>query len=193
MLRHLPAGVPQVAEDEWVGFPGGELEGKRPKTLCPACRERLNRLALGGRLLVRAACARPRHPLCFQCYRAEFDRERALKAAGGLDTASTERFQSALPFEPVNTPRLERLRADRSASRVMMREGAGRFADRRRQAQIAARHAFQQIAAGLQARSSLGPSSQELKRREQDRVMAAVFRAAELQLPESWLPFVVSR
>jgi hypothetical protein len=193
MIGDLPAGAPQVTEHEWVGFPGGELEGRRPRTLCPACRERLNQLALGGWLPARAARGRPRHTLCFQCYRAELDRQRALKAAADLDTASSERFQSVLPFEPVNTPRLERLRAERAASRVMMREGAGRFVDRRRQAQIAARHAFQQIAAGLQARSASGPSSQELKRRELDRAMAAAFRAAELQLPESWLPFVVSR
>jgi hypothetical protein len=191
MIRHLPAGAPQVTEYEWVGFPGGELEGKRPKTLCPACRERLSRMALDGR--ARPARARPAHTLCFQCYRAELDRERALKAAGNLDTASSERFQSALPFEPVNTSRLDRLRAERAASRVMMQAGAGRFVDRRRRAQIAARHAFQQIAAGLRARAASGPSSQELQRREQDGVMAAAFHAAELQLPESWLPFVVSR
>jgi hypothetical protein len=193
MIKQLPAGAPHVPESEWVGFPGGELEGKRPNVLCSACRERLRRMAIGGRLTRKAAGARQPHTLCFQCYRAEIDRERALKVAGDLDTASGDRFQSALPFEPVNTARLERLRAERAASRVMMREGVGRFVDRRRQAQIAARHAFQQIAAGLQARSASGPSSQELKRRELDRVMAAAFRAAELQLPESWLPFVVSR
>jgi hypothetical protein len=146
-------------------------------------------MALGGRLTRKAAGARQPHTLCFQCYRAELDRERALKVAGDLDTASSERFQSALPFEPVNTARLDRLRAERAASRVMMREGVGRFVDRRRQAQIAARHAFQQLAAGLRTRPTSGPSSPDLH----DRVMAAAFRAAELQLPESWLPFVVSR
>jgi hypothetical protein len=150
-------------------------------------------MALDGRLPRRAAGARPPHTLCFQCYRAELDRERALKAAADLDTASSERFQTALPFEPVNTFRLDRLRAERAASRVMMREGTGRFMDRRRQAQIAARHAFQQIAASLRAPTAPGPSSPELRRREQERVMAAAFHAAELQLPESWLPFVVSR
>ena len=193
MIRQLPAGAPQVTEHEWVGFPGGELEGKRPKTLCPACRERLNGLALRGLLPSRAVHARPRHAICFQCYRAELDRERALKAAADLDTASCERFQSALPFEPVNTARLDRLRAERAASRVTIQDGAGRFADRRRQAQIAARHAFEQIAAGLRARGASGPSSQERQRKEIDRAMAAAFHAAELQLPESWLPFVVSR
>jgi hypothetical protein len=193
MIRDLPAEASQVTEHEWVGFPGGELEGKRSKTLCPSCRERLRRTDLNGRLPRRAAGARLPHTLCFQCYRAELDRERALKAAGDLDTASSERFQTALPFEPVNTLRLDELRAERAASRVMMREGAGRFVDRRRQAQIAARHAFQQVAASLRAPTASGPSSPELWRREQEHVMAAAFHAAELQLPESWLPFVVSR
>ncbi len=55
--------------------------------------------------------------------------------------------------------------------------GAGRYVDKRRQAQIAARHALQQIAAGVQARSA---------------TLAAI-HAAELQLPEAWIPFVVSR
>jgi len=150
-------------------------------------------MALDGKLPRRTAGARPLRTLCFQCYRAELDRERALREAGDLDTASSERFQSALPFEPVNTPRLDRLRAERAASRVMMREGAGRFVDRRRQAQIAARHAFQQIAARLRAPAASGSSSPELRRQERDRVMSAAFHAAELQLPESWLPFVVSR
>ena len=119
--------------------------------------------------------------LCFQCYRADLDRERALKAAGDLDTASSERFQSALPFEPVNTSRLERLRAERAAARGMPQEGAGQFVDRRRRAQIAARHALDRIGAG------------QHYQRKRDRVMAAAVHAAELQLPESWLPFVVSR
>jgi hypothetical protein len=192
MVRNVSAEAPQVAEHEWVGFPGGELEGKRPKTLCQACRERLKRMALERRLPVRGAGARQPHALCFQCYRADFDRERALKAAGDLDTASSERFQSALPFEPINTSRLERLRAERAASRMMMQAGAERFADRRRRAQIAARHAFQQITAGLRARTASAPPSPDLQRREQEREMADTVHAAELQLPESWLPFVVS-
>jgi hypothetical protein len=189
MIRHLPAEAAQVAEHEWVGFPGGELEGKRPRTLCPACRERLNRMALDGRLPESAARARPSRTLCFQCYRAELARERALGAAGDLDTASSERFQSALPFEAVNTSRLVRLRAERAASRVTMQAGAGRFVDRRRRAQIAARHALQEIATGLRAPAASRPASPDLHHR----VMAAAVHAAELQLPESWLPFVVSR
>jgi len=168
MVTHGPGPQPQVVNAEWITFPGGELEGRRPKARCPACRAR------NGRLESRA-------PLCFQCYRAELDRERALTAAGQLDTASDERFQTALPFEPINMPRLQMLRAaratERAAERAGLQTGAGRYADKRRQAQIAARHALQQIAAGVQARGTT----------------LAEIHAAELQLPEAWLPFVVSR
>ena len=73
-----------MKDSDWVGFPGRELEGKRPKALCPACRQKLQH----------------RPTLCFQCYRADIDRDHALKAAGQLDTASEERFQTALPFDP---------------------------------------------------------------------------------------------
>ena len=62
---------------------------------------------------------------------------------------------------------------------------SGKFADRRHQAQIAARHALQQIAAGLAARRAT--------RADRAREIAYAIHAAELQLPESWLPFVVSR
>jgi hypothetical protein len=169
----------QVAKGEWVSFPGGELEGQRPKALCPACRGALNRAA------ARAERYQPR-TLCFQCYRAELDRDRALTAAGDLDTASVERFQTILPFEPVNRARLAMLKAERSTSRDTLRQGTGQFVDKRRQAQIAARHALQRIVAGVQARrASSGPAP--------DAVIAAVTHAAELQLPEAWLPFVVSR
>ena len=167
------------APDDWVLFPGGELEGQRPKTLCPACRARLQDAANGG-----GDTRRPR-TLCFQCYRAGLDRDRALKAAGELDTASEVRFQSALPFEPVNAPRLEMLKADRATARLIVQSEFGRYADRRRRAQMAARHALQAIAAGLRAR--------EAGTIERERVIAAAIHAAELQLPESWLPFVVSR
>jgi len=176
----LPSQVPdQIMGGEWVTFPGGELEGKRPKALCAQCREWITRAA--------AAEAPPFRPrtLCFQCYRAEIDRERALKAAGDLDTASVERFQAALPFEPVNRPRLEMLRAQRSAARSTKHLGVERFEDRRRQAQIAARHALQRVAASLVARRATTS--------DRERGMAAAIHAAELQLPESWLPFVVSR
>jgi hypothetical protein len=164
MVKHGPVQLPQVVDADWITFPGGELEGKRPKARCAACR-------------ARGSLPESRAPLCFQCYRAELDRECALKAAGELETASDERFQTTLPFEPVDMPRLKMLRIARAAERAGMQVGAGRYVDKRRQAQIAARHALQQIAAGVQTRGA---------------TLAAI-HAAELQLPEAWLPFVVSR
>jgi len=171
----------QTVGDEWVGFPGGELEGKRPKALCPACREALRREASG-----------PSRTLCFQCYRADLDRARALEAAGNLNTASAARFQFQLPFEPVNRPRLAMLKVERArASSARGGRSAGaeivdlRFADRRRHAQIEARHALQRIAADV--------ASRQLAAVERDRALAFAIRAAELQLPEAWLPFVVAR
>jgi hypothetical protein len=174
----------QVLDQEWVGFPGGELEGKRPKALCAVCHEALRRAAAAGRVgqPFRAAGSRP---LCFQCYRADLDRARALKAAGELDTASDARFQSQLPFEPVNHARLEMLKVDRTAARATAVQGIGQYVDKRRQAQIAARHALQAIAAGLRARQ-LTPVLQA-------QVLASAAHAAELQLPDAWIPFVVSR
>jgi hypothetical protein len=123
--------------------------------------------------------------LCFQCYRANLDRERAIRDAGRLDTASEERFQSQLPFEPVDKPRLEMLKVDRARAREAAVIGVGRFADKRRQAQIAARHALQTIAAGLRAR--------QVSKSDADRELAMAIHAAELQLPDAWVPFVVAR
>ena len=170
----------QVVTDEWVSFPGGELEGRRPKALCPACRSALNRAAAAS-----AAAAPGARPLCFQCYRADLDRDRALKAAGDLDTASDTRFQTQLPFEPVNHARLGMLKAERTSARAASVQGVGQYADKRRHAQIAARHALQAIAAGLKARQ-LPPALEA-------QVLASAAHAAELQLPDAWLPFVVSR
>jgi hypothetical protein len=76
------------------------------------------------------------------------------------------------------------LKVERSQSRVAMAEGAGRFVNDRHHAQIAARHALDVIAEGLRAR--------RLASDDRERVMASAIHAAELQLPESWLPFVVS-
>jgi len=156
--------------DEWVSFPGGELEGRRPKTLCPACRAAVKR-------------EDPARTLCFQCYRAGLERERALAAAGRLDTASDARFQSQLPFEQIDTGRLAVLKAQRSEVRGLVLQGTARFEDRRRRAQIAARHALQEIVRGVAAR--------QLTRSDRDRALASAMHAAELQLPESWLPFVM--
>ena len=63
--------------------------------------------------------------------------------------------------------------------------GAGQYVDKRRQAQIAARHALERIVIGLRDRN--------LTTRERDRMLSNAAHAAELQLPEAWLPFVVSR
>ncbi len=167
----------QAVQDEWVSFPGGELEGKRPKAQCLACRQRPRSPATCG------GPDRP-EPLCFQCYRAEMERQKALSAAGQLDTASDERFQFVLPLEPVDKPRLAMLKADRAAARVVP-ASVDRFVDRRRRAQIAARHALQSIVTGLRAR--------RVEATEYERGLSAAIRGAELQLPEAWLPFVVSR
>src|SRR5471030_3250298 len=146
----------QVVVDEWVAFPGGELEGRRPRVLCAGCRAALNREAAthgsSGPAL------RPR-PLCFDCYRADLSRARALKEAGELDTASDARFQSQLPFEPVNHARLDMLKAERAEARAAASQGIGQYADKRRHAQIQARHALQTIAAGLKAHQ-LAPAAQ---------------------------------
>jgi hypothetical protein len=178
MAKHL-SDILETVENEWITFPGGELEGKRPRRLCPACREKLRQSAAG------ATASLEVRPLCFQCYRLELERQRALEAAGELDTASDTRFQEALPFEPVNESRLATLKVDRAAARVVSPAGAGRFADRRRHAQIAARHALQAVAAGLKQRG--------LAAAARERMFASAVHAAELQLPESWLPFVVSQ
>jgi len=171
----------QVQAEEWVSFPGGELEGKRPKALCPACREALRREAAG----FASRPPGPSRPLCFQCYRAELERERALRAAGDLDTASDARFQFQLPFELVNRARLDMLKAERAEARTAASEGIGQYVDKRRHAQIEARRALHAIAAGLEARQ-LPPALQA-------KTMDAAIHAAELQLPDAWLPFVVSR
>src|SRR5262245_56245682 len=129
--RELPteSTMTGVRPSEWLPFRGGELEGPRPKALCPRCRERLNARRIGNASV----------PLCFQCYRAGLDRERALRAAAQLDTASEERFQYLLPLEPVNRNRLSMLRAERTTAREASQTGAGRFDARCRRAQIAAR------------------------------------------------------
>jgi len=171
----MAAVVNQPVENEWVTFPGGELEGRRPKTLCGPCRLR------------RASGAAPR-AICFECHRADRRREAALKAAGEFEAspeATVMRFQHGLPFEPVNVPRLERLKAARAVARRQARAGTGQYVDKRRQAQIAARHAMERLALGL--------ASRHIEPLARARAEAGAIHAAELQLPESWLPFVVSQ
>jgi hypothetical protein len=176
----MSADTHEVVTEEWVTFPGGELEGKRPKVLCAACREALKRESTTSG--PSNSTRRPR-PLCFDCYRADLGRTKALREAGEIDTASDARFQTQLPFEPVKQARLDSLKAERAEARKVASRGVGQYADRRRHAQIQARRALQAIAAGLDARR-LTPAAQ---------TMASAIHAAELQLPEAWLPYVVSR
>ena len=162
MKRRYLAATPQLADSEWVPFPGGELEGTRPRALCAGCRGRLAAAALsalsdrsGGEGTGRLGA------LCFECYRAGLERDRKLRAAAALDTASDARFQSALPFEPVNHARLATLKVERAQAKASLHAlPEGRFADKRRHAQIAARHALQRIVAGLQARAA-GPGGDQ--------------------------------
>jgi len=175
----------QVIEGEWVTLPGGELEGRRPRVLCGPCR-------------LRKAAGAPPRAICFECFRADRRRQEALGAAAQFEAASEERFQDGLPFEPVNRARLDRLKVERADARQAQGAGVGRYIDKRRQAQIAARHALQRLAAGLDARGSMGsplPEDPEghLTSAVRDRFAAAALHAAELQLPEAWLPFVGSR
>jgi len=184
MMNRPHVDPTQVVDQEWISFPGGELEGQRPRTLCPACRQRL-RVAVGsGDRGQRPRRGAGHRLLCFQCFRVGLERERALAAAGQLFTGSRERFQDQLPLEPVNRARLDSLRMEWSIARTMASAGADRFAGPRRVAQIAARHRLAQGAAELCARPA---PNDELRR-----VASAAVHAAELQLPESWLPFVVS-
>src|SRR5262245_53621762 len=97
-----------IANQDWLAFPGGELEGRRPRTLCARCRANLAKRAV-----------------CFECFRADQRRERALVAARDFDSASEARFQAALPFEPVNRARLAQLKAERSKARVEAKSGVG--------------------------------------------------------------------
>lgn len=183
MTNHSVSHHTQTIAEEWVTFPGGELEGTRPRALCTTCREALKREAAGLSGPTRPTS--PTRPLCFQCYRMDLDRACALRAAGELDTASDARFQSQLPFEPVNRTRLDTLKAARADARATASQGIGQYADKRRHAQIEARHALQAIAAGLNARQL--PSAVEAQ------VITSAIHAAELQLPDAWLPYVVSR
>jgi hypothetical protein len=184
MVRHETADIPEPTEKEWVTFPGGELEGQQPKVMCPGCRER-QRALMRESVSHRIPSPEPRAPICFQCFRVDQARQRALRAARDLCTASEARFQTTLPFEPVNRARLERLRTERSEVRAGLKIGTARFADKRRQAQIAARHALDRIAAGLKSQGVAEPVRHP--------AIDEAIHAAELQLPAAWLPFVVSR
>ena len=190
MMTRTIAPIAQIAEGEWVTLAGGELEGRRPRVLCDRCRSRHGRTSDA---IEPRSGEREREALCFQCYRAGLERERAIGTAAMLDTASEARFQAALPFEPVDRARLARLRVERTNARAASITGLGQFVDRRRRAQIEARHALQRLADGLRTRLASGELAPPEWSRERAQAFASVAHAAELQLPESWLPFVVGQ
>lgn len=173
--------APSVPESSWRPFPGGELEGLPSKALCPKCRE-AKRQGTPGRPSGQAA-------LCFQCHLVDLARNRALKAAGELNTASEARFQSSLPFEPVNRARLAQLKTERQHARVVERKGAGTYVEKRRRAQIEARHTLATIFQGLKQRrlATVG------ERVEVRPTGTSPVRSSDLQLPASWLPFVAAQ
>lgn len=171
MTNPLPAD-PKLTDKEWIAFPGGELEAPRPRTMCRACRATR-----------RTAASLARKTLCFSCYRLDLDRQRGFKAAGELNTASEERFQSTLPFEPVDRVRLMQLRLERGVARAEASRGTGKYVARRRQAQIAARHTLERIAAGIRAHEAFA----------RERTVPDVLHAAEVQLPDAWLQYAVGR
>lgn len=173
--------APTHTDIDWTPFPGGELEGVRPRAQCRTCRARIGRDTAGA-----GAVGKP--ALCFQCYRAEIEKNRKLKAAAELDTASNVRFQCTLPFEPVNASRLARLKVEREEARTKSRAGAGRHIEKRHLAQIDARHALARLLHGLKQRELVGVGQAKGRRAAAD----LAIRAAEMQLPESWLPFVVA-
>lgn len=171
----MAVALNEPVDNEWVALPGGELEGRRPKVLCGPCR-------------VRKAAGAPPRVICFECFRADRKRDEALKAAGAFEAASEARFQDGLPFEAIDRARLARLKSERVRVRRQARVGIGRYVDKRREAQIAARHALQRIASGLASRQVAPMARAVVERQELDAI-----HAAELQLPGTWLPFVVAR
>jgi len=172
---------------DWMPFPGGELEGSRPRVLCPECRARLQAAVSGA-----SPAASP--ALCFQCYRLDLERTRRIRAAGELNTASEARFQTALPFEPVNRTRLAQLKAERQAAREAGRAGVGLYIEKRRRAQIEARSALGRVLLGLKERRLLAAQRASMQA-VSDRIGGNGRRQpldADLRIPASWLPFVVA-
>lgn len=132
-----------------------------------------------------AACEPLKGILCFQCYQPRPE-PRQRRQPHYFDGTQDERLQASLPLEPVDIPRLDRLRQERAAARAADSGGRGQYADRRRRAQIEARHALQRILAGVTLRPVPVMSGERAP-------AADALHAAELQLPDAWLPFVVSR
>ena len=153
------------------------MEGKRPNSLCPACRANASQ-----------GLAMEKRTLCFQCYRDELNRERTLREAGKRDTGSVSRFLFLSPFEPVDGSRLESLRTERARAREIAMRGSGRYAVKRHRAQITARRALGHTVGLPSARNRVPPARHQLAL-----AVADGNRAVTTELPESWLPFVVAR
>lgn len=170
-----------IVEINWVRLPGGELEAPRPRARCVTCRAAIEQKPTG----YAQRGAADGGPACFVCYRAHVAHERRLKAAAQFAGTSSARFQEALPFSPVDRLQLERLRSERLAERRASATGMGRFADRRRGAQLAARRALQCIGEGLRVR--------HLEPRPWYPHVASGERPSPQRVPESWLPHVVSQ
>ena len=78
------------------------------------------------------------------------------------------------------------LKADRAEARATASQGIGQYADKRRQrADSGAPRAADDRGRPQGASADAG--------RDRRETMASAIHAAELQLPEAWLPFVVSR
>ena len=167
----------QTIQEEWVTFPGGELEGKRPKALCQRAarpksgsRHRAYHGAPGTSSVVlpvlpgRVGAIEP----C-SCWSARHSIRGTL--------------QVQLPFEPVNEPRLAKLKWIAPSAQLRSSESAASSTSGVRHKSPHATRS-QMIAAGLRTRQLAGDNV---------RAMDMAIHAAELQLPESWLPFVVSR
>jgi hypothetical protein len=164
---------------EWIPFPGDELLGERPPVECAGCRNRASGVAGAGS---------PKRTICFQCYRAHFERRRRLAASLEALSASEGRFLLTQPFESVDHERLARLRHTRELARADAAR-LSRFDRRRRDAQIAARHLLDSggVAGAAQQRPAVAVSAA--------RVVQAVASggAVPLQMPLAWLPFLMSR
>src|SRR5262249_11727501 len=109
----------------------------------------------------------------------------ALRAAGQVFTGSEARFQEQLPFEPIQEARVAMLKAEREQARGALLQGTDRFAHRRQRAVLAARRALQTMVATRTA--------SRVRSADYDQMIAAALHAAELQLPDAWLPFVAAR
>lgn len=113
----------QVLDAEWVAFPGDELEARRPRARCAACRE------------AGETGERPRR-LCFQCYRLEFERHRAIGEVLSRVVSPFEGAEAARgPVGIVRHFHVPPTPADGDPRYAAL-------AKRRRQAQLAARRAL---------------------------------------------------